>query len=150
LPPWAVKFCLDPIARRSLVNEAELLGRVVREGTHPGIVRLISTALSSDPPLLVYEFVAGGELTTLIRDWHANPPADLVARSARLMHQLAGIVAYAHRLSPPIVHRDLKPANVLLEPTKGGARLRIADFGIGGVAAAQGTGHSMATALSGS
>jgi formylglycine-generating enzyme required for sulfatase activity len=151
LSPWAVKFCLDPAARRSLVNEAELLGRVAREGTHPGIVRLIHTALASDPPLLAYEFVAGGELTTLIRDWHAKPPADLPNQAARLMQQLAGIVAFAHRLNPPIVHRDLKPANVLLElTTDGQVRLRVADFGIGGIAAAKGTGHTLATVLSGS
>jgi formylglycine-generating enzyme required for sulfatase activity len=52
------------------------------------------------------------------------------------MHELAGIVAFAHRLTPPIVHRDLKPANVLVQPSAaGGFALRVADFGIGGVAA---------------
>ena len=40
----------------------------------------------------------------------------------RLMHELAGIVAFAHRLNPPIVHRDLKPANILLQ-----ARCTLAD-----------------------
>jgi formylglycine-generating enzyme required for sulfatase activity len=150
LPPWAVKFCLDASAKRSLQNEATLLGRVIREGTHPGIVRLMHTSLSSEPPLLAYEFVGGGELTALVRDWHLAPPANHVEMAAKLMHQLAGIVAFAHRLKPAIVHRDLKPANVLLERKDKGVILRVADFGIGGVAAERGSGHTLATMLSGS
>jgi serine/threonine protein kinase len=57
------------------------------------------------------------------------------------MQALATIVGYAHRLNPPIVHRDLKPANILLQTTMEGgrrsARLRVGDFGIGGVAAGE-------------
>jgi formylglycine-generating enzyme required for sulfatase activity len=54
------------------------------------------------------------------------------------MHTLAGIVGFMHSLDPPIVHRDLKPANVLLQPTaRGTVALRVADFGIGSVAARQ-------------
>ena len=50
-------------------------------------------------------------------------------------------MAFAHRLDPPIVHRDLKPANILVEASPDGKMsLRIADFGIGGVAA----GHALA------
>ena len=45
-------------------------------------------------------------------------------------------VRYAHRLTPPIVHRDLKPANILVQPRPDGkVELRVADFGIGGIAA---------------
>lgn len=150
LPPWAVKFCLDASAKRSLQNEAALLGRVICEGTHPGIVRLINAALSHDPPFLVYEFVPGGELTTLIRDWAVTRPANHVEIAAKLLRQLAGIVAFMHRLSPAIVHRDLKPANILLEKKKAGTVVRVADFGIGGVAAVRGSGYTMATGLSGS
>jgi hypothetical protein len=54
------------------------------------------------------------------------------------MRRLADIVAFAHRLSPPIVHRDLKPANILLQRAADGrVSLRVADFGIGGIAARQ-------------
>lgn len=57
---------------------------------------------------------------------------------AKLIGQLAEIVAFAHSQTPPIVHRDLKPANVLVEKAANGElRLRIADFGIGAVAATQ-------------
>ena len=161
LPPVAVKFCLDSAAVRTLQNEKALLGRVKAEGTHPGIVRLENTSLLGNPPCLMYEYVAGGDLTRLLHEWHGSSRPNLAGEVARLMRQLAGIVAFAHQLKPqPIVHRDLKPANILLHPTaQGSVQLRVADFGIGGVAARQATeqtrrgstrGAFLATALRGS
>jgi formylglycine-generating enzyme required for sulfatase activity len=58
--------------------------------------------------------------------------------SARWMLNLTSTVAFAHRLTPPLVHRDLKPANILLgRDHQNQAILRITDFGISDVAAAQ-------------
>ncbi len=139
LAPAAFKFCTDPVAAKSLRNEAALLGRVEQSGRHPGIVALRDTSLNSELPYLRCDFVAGGELTSLIQDWKRLAPAVRANRSVELMFRLATIVGFAHRLSPPIVHRDLKPANVLIQPSekKGRFTLRIADFGIGGIAVAQ-------------
>jgi formylglycine-generating enzyme required for sulfatase activity/serine/threonine protein kinase len=133
----ALKFCLDEKAAQALHREAVLLGRVQREGRgHAGIVQLRHTYLKADTPCLEYEYVAGGDLAGLIGQWHRSSAPNLVEQSARLMHSLAQIVAFAHRLTPPIVHRDLKPANILLQPS-GVAKItpRVADFGIGAVAA---------------
>jgi formylglycine-generating enzyme required for sulfatase activity len=134
--PVALKFCLDPKAAQWLRHEAALLGRVMSQGKHPGIVPLLDTYLNGDPPCLKYEYVAGGDLSGLIGQWRHSPPRNHVAECTRLMHELADVMAFAHRLHPPIVHRDLKPANILLQPTgDGAARVRVADFGIGGIAA---------------
>ena len=65
-----------------------------------------------------------------------NDGAPLIERTL-LFRQLASIVAHAHRLSPPIVHRDLKPSNILVSSGPSGVTLKIADFGIGGIAATQ-------------
>jgi formylglycine-generating enzyme required for sulfatase activity len=136
--PVVLKFCLGAGAAEVLRHEAALLGRVARQGRHAGIVGLLDTYLNGDPPCLKYEYVPGGDLAGLIAQWHRAPAASLVEQATRLMRQLAEIVAFAHRLEPPIVHRDLKPANILLQPTgPGGVALRVTDFGIGGVAAAQ-------------
>ncbi len=142
--PVALKFCLDARAAQWLRHEAALLGRVMSQGKHPGIVPLLDTYLNGDPPCLKYEYVAGGDLSGLIAQWRHSPPSDAVGACTRLMHELADVVSFAHQLDPPIVHRDLKPANILLQPSgDGGMRARVADFGIGGIAARQ--AHEQAT-----
>jgi TPR repeat protein len=131
----ALKFCLDAQAASSLRHEAAMLDRVMRDGRHPGIVALQQTYLSADPPCLQYEYIDGGDLAGLIRDWHREGRADPEAIT-RLVLNLAGIVAFAHERG--IVHRDLKPANILIKRAGDGKfRLRVADFGIGGVASRQ-------------
>jgi serine/threonine protein kinase len=121
-----------------LRNEADLLSRVKSQGTHRGIVQLLHTYLRAETPCLEFEYVAGGDLSGLIAQWRQEPPPDRVAECTWLMHELADIMAFAHKLNPPIVHRDLKPANILLQPAGDGTvRVRVADFGIGGIAAQQ-------------
>lgn len=138
--PVALKFCLDRTAAQALRHEAAMLDQVMRQGRrHAGIVPLLHTYLSADPPCLEYELVEGGDLASLIRELHLppnEPGPRLVERATDLVTQLAGAVAFAHQLTPPVVHRDLKPANVLVRRgAKGKVTLRVSDFGIGGVAA---------------
>lgn len=131
--PVALKFCLDGHARQLLRHESAVLDEVMREGKHPGIVELRHTYLSANPPCLEYQYVEGGDLTDLIRDWHQKGQAT-PERMAQVILRLAGIVAFAHERG--IVHRDLKPANLLTEKKADGkVRLRVTDFGIGAVEA---------------
>ncbi len=135
--PVALKFCLDPEASRTLRHEAAVLNQVMRQGKHAGIVQLQHSYLSANPPCLEYEYVQGGDLTGLIHDWHRTGSFSVEKVTAGML-QLAEIVGFAHRLDPPIVHRDLKPANILLQQGQGGTvQLKVADFGIGGVAASK-------------
>jgi formylglycine-generating enzyme required for sulfatase activity/serine/threonine protein kinase len=160
LPSVALKFCLDRTAAGILRNEADLLGQVASQGKHPGIVALLNTSLSGEPPCLMYEYVPGSDLTGLVQQWRDNPPADRGACTRAIVRQLADVLAHAHQLRPPIVHRDLKPANILVRP-EGSDRysIKVADFGIGGIVAAQAMGemdgytrpaHTLPTALRGS
>jgi serine/threonine protein kinase len=147
IAPVALKFCLDPAAReRLLKHEAGVLNQVMRHGRHPGIVPLLDAALGADPPCLKYEYVEGGDLSGLVREWCDLTAAERWPRATRVAAQLARIVGVAHRLSPPIVHRDLKPANVLLAAcgvaTPQAAVFKITDFGIGGVAASEAISES--------
>jgi formylglycine-generating enzyme required for sulfatase activity len=135
--PVALKFCLDAAAAPALRNEAGVLDRVMRHGRHPGIVPLLNTYLSADPPCLEYEFVEGGDLAGLIQDLHARERMTPELAN-RLFRYLVETVAHAHSADPPIVHGDLKPANVLVRRgSDGKIGLRVTDFGIGGLAAAQ-------------
>jgi serine/threonine protein kinase len=136
-PPVALKFCLDPSATAALRNEAGVLDRVMQQGRHCGIVPLLHTYLSADPPCLEYEFVEGADLASLIQEMHARGKVKPEVAN-RLLVRLAEIVAFAHKGEPPIVHGDLKPANVLVRRTADGKlALRVIDFGIGGLAAAR-------------
>ena len=137
IAPVALKFCLDAAAKdRLLKYEAAVLNQVLRHGRHPGFVALLDAHLSSDPPCLKYEYVEGGDLSGLAREWQGMTVAERWRPATRVVGQLAGIVGAAHRLNPPIVHRDLKPANVLVQHRAGGDWvLRVTDFGIGSVAA---------------
>src|SRR5206468_5302807 len=133
----------DPQAARMLRNEASLLARVMSQGRHPGIVALLDTYLSGEPPCLKYEYVPGGDLAGLIAAWHRAALARALAEAPRLLRELAATAGHFHRLGPPIVHRDLKPANILVQHRPGGgARPRVADFGIGGLAARQMLGRT--------
>jgi hypothetical protein len=137
----AVKFGLDPQARERLLrHEGGLVSRVMEEGRHPNIVPLLDAYLEGDTPWLMYEYVGGGELGGLIHAWQALPPADRTTRTVAALRTLAAAVGHFHRLAPPLVHRDLKPANILLAGGRGSQPsstpdLRVADFGIGGLAA---------------
>ena len=149
LPPVALKFCLDLSARNSLKHEVSVLNRVMREGKHPGIVELRRTCLDADLSFLEYEYVAGGELTGLIQQWRDQPLTKdnlyfcqtlrpTLVQMTKMIFEMAEIVGFAHRLSRAVVHRDLKPANILVQGSeKEGYRFKIADFGIGGIAASQ-------------
>jgi serine/threonine protein kinase len=141
-PPVALKFCIDTDAASSLRHEAALLDRVKSQGTHPGIVRLLDTHLRADPPCLKYEYIPGGDLGGLIQEWHRTAGGVRPDKAARVVLRLAEIVGFTHGLNPPIVHRDLKPANVLVQKKDKGIVLKVADFGIGGVAVGQAVAES--------
>ncbi|MBP3956665.1 protein kinase [Gemmata sp. G18] len=140
--PRAVKFCTDAKVRAKLTShEGRVIARVMEQGNHPNVVPLLDAVLDGETPWLMYEFVGGGNLTDLIHRWQSLPNGECEARAVLALKQLAVAVGTFHRLAPSIVHRDLKPANILfhVEGHNGSGqsedfRLRITDFGIGGVA----------------
>ncbi len=135
--PVVLKFTTDESAIKILRNEAGVLDRVMKHGKHPGIVPLLKTYLRAQYPCLEYEFVPGFDLSQLIARWHTDPNPDWRTILPWFV-QLVEIVAFAHAADPPIVHCDLKPANIFVHQMAGGkARLRVLDFGIGGLAASQ-------------
>jgi len=138
--PLAIKFCLDPSMVDLLKRERDNLKTLRTSGKEnwsPKIVRLYGYKLDHATPFLVYEFVPGGTLTSYLakrqEEIGGNLPPDEVLG---LIKQIAEALAFAHERG--LVHRDLKPANVLVD----GTTLKLADFGIGGVAAGYAVAHS--------
>src|SRR5208283_3842503 len=105
---------------------------------HPGIVPLLKTYLNAEPLCLEYEYVNRGDLAGFIHEWHRSGKKPSSEKAVKVISRLAEIIGFSHQLKPAIVHRDLKPANILVHQVREGkVDLRIADFGIGGVAANQ-------------
>jgi serine/threonine protein kinase len=139
----ALKFCTDTQAAKLLRHEAKVLDLVMQKGKHDGIVELRQRYLDSDPPCLEYELIEGGELAAWISEQHRTKGRIDPELATKVMRRLAQIMAFAHQPTPTcIVHRDLKPANILVSRTaEGKVSFKIADFGIGNVAAGQSIGQ---------
>ena len=131
-PPRAIKFCLDESMTATLHREQTILDRLMAAGdknwSHR-IVRLYGYALDVQPPFLVYEFVPGGDLTSLLTAVRQKTGRGVrPAVAVEMVRQIAEALAFAHEQG--LVHRDLKPANVLVS----GTTIKLTDFGIGGLA----------------
>ena len=109
-----------------------ILNQVMRQGKLEGIVPLLHTYLSADPPCLAYEYIDGGDLAGLIQASRAasHPQAARVVQPGGNR----GL-----RPSPESTGRPPRP-QTRQHPDEKGCRassLRITDFGIGGLAIQQ-------------
>ncbi|MEP6788615.1 MAG: serine/threonine-protein kinase, partial [Acidobacteriota bacterium] len=122
---------LDAGLERTLVenfqNEAIALDRV----RHPNIISRIGHGTARDLRgtvfhYLVLEFLAGGDLQSLIR--RSDIPLE---KALNYIEQICAGLGHAHQRS--IIHRDIKPQNLLL--TTDLSTVKIADFGVARVSA---------------
>ncbi|HKI32704.1 MAG TPA: serine/threonine-protein kinase [Gemmataceae bacterium] len=137
--PLAIKFCLDPRLADSLRHERKNLEQLMVAGKgkwSDHIVRLYGFDLEHPTPYLVYEYVPGGDLGSLLTAQHARTGRDFDPQTVyKLIGQICEGLAFAHESG--LVHRDLKPANILVH----GGTVKLADFGIGGVMAGSAAGQ---------
>lgn len=97
-----------------------LEARAIASFTHPSVVQVYDLDITSDPPYLVMERVAGPSLKERL-DEGALPEPEVRA----LGIQISNALAAAHACG--VVHRDVKPANIL---AAGPGRWKLADFGV--------------------
>ncbi|KDQ20182.1 hypothetical protein BOTBODRAFT_27590 [Botryobasidium botryosum FD-172 SS1] len=97
-------------------SEREMLSEV----RHPFIVNLWGTFQDAKNLFMVMDFVAGGELFTLIRKSQKFPNAVAKFYAA----EVALAIDYLHSIN--IIYRDLKPENVLIGAD---GHVKITDFG---------------------
>jgi serine/threonine protein kinase len=151
-PPRAIKFCLNPAMGATLRRERDLLNRLMKAGSEAQwsdrIVKLYGHCLEAAVPFLVYEFVPGGSLIARLAALRKQTGQNLrPTQVLGLVRRICEAVAFAHTRG--LVHRDIKPSNILVS----GNKIKLADFGIGGVVASfalrtsqQGVGPSDLTA----
>ena len=106
----------SPGLRERLRNEA----RVAAALSHPGIATVYALEDINNELYMVYEFVPGSNLRTLLKSGPL-PMREIVSVGL----QLARALAEAHTYG--IVHRDLKPENVIKTPS---GVVKILDFGL--------------------
>lgn len=124
----------DATAVAQWLQEARSVSRL----THPNIVPVFEADVQDQQPYLVFEYVPGQTLATILGKRGALPPAEGVALMADVLDALVA----AHAAG--VVHRDLKPSNVLVDET---GRARVMDFGI--AARIAGTGGAGVAAIDG-
>jgi eukaryotic-like serine/threonine-protein kinase len=95
--------------------------RSVAQLSHPNIVTVIDRGEQDDRQFIVFEYVRGENLKTLVQRVGPLPEQEAV----RLTLQIARALGFAH--DKGLVHRDVKPQNVLLN---GDGQAKVTDFGI--------------------
>ncbi|KAL6603760.1 hypothetical protein ACP70R_044121 [Stipagrostis hirtigluma subsp. patula] len=119
----AVKKLIDSneYSEMEFTNEVQSIGQI----HHRNLVRMMGYCKEGRHRMLVFEFMPGGSLRSVLFDPERRPPwrwraeaALAVARGLEYLHD--GCAA-------PIIHCDIKPDNILLD---GRGVPRITDFGI--------------------
>jgi serine/threonine protein kinase len=130
--------CAVKFIERSQSDDAEYRGRFTREARaaaslkSPHVVQILDTGDWEGMPYIAMELLEGESLGQRLRRVTRLPPAEC----AEIVGQISRALNKAHAAG--IVHRDLKPDNVFLTRDDDRLLVKILDFGIAKVQAAEG------------
>uniref|UniRef100_A0A1J3JNH5 mitogen-activated protein kinase kinase kinase n=1 Tax=Noccaea caerulescens TaxID=107243 RepID=A0A1J3JNH5_NOCCA len=102
------------------IRELEEEVRLLKNLSHPNIVRYLGTVRESDSLNILMEFVPGGSISSLLEKFGSFPEPVIIMYTKQLLLGLE----YLHNNG--IMHRDIKGANILVDNK---ACIRLADFG---------------------
>jgi serine/threonine protein kinase len=114
------------IKEKKAVEDFAREARVLALLSHPGIPNLIDYFVENERHYLVMEFVAGGDLQSMLERLGLGirlPEAQVL----RWSRQILEVLDFLHGQDPPIIYRDLKPANIMIDNA---GRAMLIDFGI--------------------
>ncbi|KAM1749625.1 hypothetical protein PS2_010408 [Malus domestica] len=102
------------------IKELEEEVKLLKNLSHPNIVRYLGTVREDDTLNILLEFVPGGSISSLLGKFGSFPEAVIQTYTKQLLLGLE----YLHKNG--IMHRDIKGANILVD-NKG--CIKLADFG---------------------
>ncbi|MCH8161387.1 MAG: protein kinase [Chloroflexi bacterium] len=111
---------LDEAGLVRVRREAQAMGRL---GDNNHIVTVFDIGEAHGEPIIVSQFMAGGDLSELIEQAPDHQMA--IEDAIRIASEICEGLSHAHARG--IVHRDLKPANIWLTET---GTAKIGDFGL--------------------
>ncbi len=103
------------------VELAEREARVLSSLDHPSLPRYIEHFEESGALYLVMEKIEGETLRELSRRQGSDQQQVI-----RLLNDVADVLDYLHRRTPPLIHRDIKPSNIIRRPD---GAFALVDFG---------------------
>uniref|UniRef100_A0A8C5WUS5 Tyrosine-protein kinase n=1 Tax=Laticauda laticaudata TaxID=8630 RepID=A0A8C5WUS5_LATLA len=119
--PVAVKSCRETLPNELKARFLQEAG-ILKQYSHPNIVRLIGVCTQKQPIYIVMELVKGGDFLTFLR----NERARLTAKELlKMMENAAAGMEYL--ASKHCIHRDLAARNCLVTESN---TLKISDFGM--------------------
>lgn len=109
-------------ATRELRHEIAVMSHM----HHPRVVQFLGACTRQHPWFIIFEYLPGGALSTLLEKRTGRPLPHAVA--GRFALDTAQGLRYLHEHKPqPVVHRDLKPSNLVVDAS---GHLKITDFGL--------------------
>jgi serine/threonine protein kinase len=116
----AVKFVSgDHQHSAAMISRMRSEAKIIASLKHPQIVTIHDVIDHQGTPVLILEYIDGGNLADLVHNERLHP---LLA--CRLLELIAQGVQAAHERG--VLHRDLKPSNILMD----GYHPKITDFGL--------------------
>ncbi|GKV09587.1 hypothetical protein SLEP1_g21065 [Rubroshorea leprosula] len=114
------------VGKKDFEQQMEMIGRV---GQHPNVVPLRAYYYSKDEKLLVYDYVPGGSLSTLLHGNRAGGRSSLDWKSrVKISLGAARGLAHIHSIGgPKFTHGNIKSSNILLNQDLDGC---ITDLGL--------------------
>jgi len=104
-------------AREAFLTEAKIISHL----SHPYIVAIHEVIENKDGVFLIFDFVDGQPLSSVLRRRGRLPLPECV----RVFTYVCEAIACAHRSR--VLHRDLKPSNIMIDA---GGYAKVMDFGI--------------------